>query len=100
MDLLLSNLIAITRESISVLVPHPINFALHKLPIMGRRVEQEKAMKDKDAAVKLLDMLIRQGYTVEIQNVFRGLPKKWQESITGQLLTVTDERILQVLNLA
>lgn len=100
MDLLLSNLITTTRESISVLVPHPINFSLHKLLIMGRRVDQEKAMKDKDAAVILLDMLIRQGYAAEIQKIFSGLPKKWQKSIAGQLLTIEDERILQVLHLA
>ena len=44
--------------SIKVTLPHPANFALHKLLVMGRRPKAEKQAKDKEAAIKILNALI------------------------------------------
>lgn len=45
-NFLAQSIIHITIEDIPIMVPHPANFALHKLMILSRRKAKEKAEKD------------------------------------------------------
>ena len=58
--------------SINVTLPHPANFALHKLVVMGRRPKAEKQAKDKDAAIKILNALIDTEQSITIKNAFQA----------------------------
>ncbi len=51
LEMLASNTITAKVEDLSVTLPHPANFALHKLLISQRRPSPQKAEKDRDAAV-------------------------------------------------
>ncbi|MBN2181722.1 MAG: hypothetical protein JW715_07390 [Sedimentisphaerales bacterium] len=71
--------IKIKVDSITVTLPHPANFALHKLLVMGRRPKAEKQEKDKNSATKILNALINSKQSSTIKNAFRKMPKRWQK---------------------
>ena len=83
--------------SINVTLPHPANFALHKLVVMGRRPKAEKQAKDKDAAIKILNALIDSEQSNTIRNAFQAMPKRWQGMVKKQLTDITEMEILEVL---
>ena len=83
--------------SINVTLPHPANFALHKLVVMGRRPKAEKQAKDKDAAIKILNALIDTEQSITIKNVFQAMSKRWQGMVKKQLTDITEKRILEAL---
>jgi hypothetical protein len=78
-------------------MPHPVNFALHKLIIFQRRTKEEKADKDREAAVMLLRTLIRKGDSKVIKSVFDSMPSRWQKSVLKGLARAEDRPILSVL---
>ena len=74
--------------SINVTLPHPANFALHKLVVMGRRSKAEKQTKDKDAAIKILNALIDTEQSITIKNAFQAMSKRWQGMVKKQLTDI------------
>ena len=68
-------------EDFSVTLPHPANFALHKLLISQRRPNPQKEEKDRDAAARILEALIIKGEQNTIKKVFLSLPARWQNKI-------------------
>jgi hypothetical protein len=62
-------------------LPHPANFALHKLLVMGRRPKAEKQAKDKGSAIKILNALIDSGQSTAINSAFQAMPKTWQGKV-------------------
>lgn len=58
LELLAQNILQLKVEGILVNLPHPANFALHKLIIFQKRVKPEKIAKDKETAIKILRALI------------------------------------------
>jgi len=83
--------------SIKVTLPHPANFALHKLLVMGRRSKADKQAKDKNAAIKILNALIDSEQSNTIRNAFQAMPKRWQGMVKKQLTDITEKEILKVL---
>jgi len=78
-------------------LPHPANFALHKLLVMGRRTKAEKQARDKASAIEILYTLVNSGQGSAITQAFEAMPKKWQGKVKKQLADVAEERILQVI---
>ncbi len=98
LNFLSQNTIHIKIENIPIVLPHPANFALHKLIILQRRRNLEKAMKDKDAAIKILRALIRKGDLGIIRDTFHSIPQKWQKKIYRGLEGIINAgEILKVL---
>ena len=97
LSFLSSNTIKVKVEDFYLTLPHPVNFALHKLIISQRRVRKEKAIKDRDTAVKILEFLIKKGETNIIRDVFNSVPQKWQNKITNGLEEQAEESILEIL---
>jgi hypothetical protein len=83
--------------SINVTLPHPANFALHKLIVMGRRPKAEKQAKDKDAAIKILNALIDTEQSITIKNAFQTMSKRWQGMVKKQLTDITEKKILEAI---
>ena len=54
LEFLSQNTITSKVGSITVALPHPANFALHKLLVMSRRPKTGKQAKDKEAGIRIL----------------------------------------------
>lgn len=72
----------ISHENLHIRVPEPAAFALHKLIISARRLNKEKAGKDLQMAIGLLDFLYTKHREVRrILSILRTIPKKWLQTI-------------------
>ncbi|MBU1906217.1 MAG: hypothetical protein KJ923_04390 [Candidatus Omnitrophica bacterium] len=92
-----ANTIKVKVEDFYVTLPHPVNFALHKLIIFQRRLKQDKATKDRNIAIEILKSLIEKGESSVIKQSFNSIPKKWQNKIIKGLDKVEDRDILVIL---
>lgn len=97
LNLLTDNIIRIKVEDFNISMPHPANFALHKLIIFQRRFKEEKAIKDRSAAVDILKALISKGDTAIIQRVFNSMIPKWQKKVIKGLEETKERDILSIL---
>lgn len=97
LSFLSSNTIKVKVEDFYVTMPHPANFALHKLIIFQRRLKKDKAVKDRNIAIEVLKSLIDKGETSIIRQVFSSIPKKWQARVIKGLNKSEDKDILAVL---
>jgi len=97
LSFLSSNTIKIKIEDFFVTLPHPANFALHKLIIFQRRLKQDKAAKDKNIAIEILKSLIDKGESPIIKQVFNSIPQKWQKKIIKGLEDTKEKEILRIL---
>jgi hypothetical protein len=97
LSFLVKGTINVTVEGLSLKLPHPANFALHKLIIYQRRANAEKAMKDKDAAVEILKALIAKGELGVLRGVFNDAPATWRKKILEGLEKAGEEEIALTL---
>ena len=97
LNILTSNIIKLNFNGISVPVPHPANFALHKILISPRRRKKFKADMDKEQSIKLLHDLIQNGDINEIKSSFNKMPKPWQETIKKELKGLNEDEILRLI---
>ena len=98
LSLLIDNVIKVKVEDFEVLLPHPANFALHKLIIFQRRFKEEKAIKDRNSAIEILKALINKGETNTIRRVFGSLLPKWQKKVIKGLEEAKEREILSLLS--
>lgn len=98
LNFLIEGTIKVDVEGFTICLPHPVNFALHKLIIFQRRTKKDKADKDRDAAVMLLRALIKKGDGKAIKLVFDSIPSGWRKSIVKGLQNVEDKDILSLLD--
>ncbi len=92
-----SNTIKVKVENFYVILPHPANFALHKLIIFQRRIKEEKAIKDRNTAVEILKALINKGDSAVVRQVFDSVLQKWQKKIIKGLEGAKEKDILNIL---
>ncbi|HPN88757.1 MAG TPA: GSU2403 family nucleotidyltransferase fold protein [Candidatus Omnitrophota bacterium] len=97
LNFLTDNTILVKVEDFNVRLPHPANFALHKLIIFQRRKNEEKAMKDFLSAIEILKALIAKKETGMIYKVFSSIPQKWQKNIIKRLEESKETEISRVL---
>jgi len=72
----------ISYRDMRIKVPEPAAFALHKFIISGRRLNKEKAKRDLEMAVGLLEFLYEKPREVaRIKSILRDIPAKWRKSI-------------------
>jgi len=83
--------------SVKLKLPHPANFALHKLLVMTRRPKADKRAKDKESAIRILSALIDSDQKATIKKAFQEMPKKWQGKVKKQLTDITEKKILEAL---
>ena len=91
------NTIPFKTGTLTLKLPHPANFALHKLLVMGRRQKKEKQVKDKESALRILNALVNSDQIEAIKKAFLTMPKKWQGKVKKQLTDITDKKILELL---
>jgi hypothetical protein len=94
---LAENTITTKVGTLTITLPHPANFALHKLLVMTRRPTAEKQMKDKEAAIRILTALFNKGLADIVREKFHTMPRRWQGTVKKQLTDITEKNILDVL---
>lgn len=97
LSFLSGNTIKVKVEDFYITLPHPANFALHKLIIFQRRLKQDKAVKDRNTAIGIIKSLIDKGESDVIKQAFDSIPKKWQARVIKGLNKNEDKDILSVL---
>ncbi len=97
LSFLSANTIKVKVEDFYIRMPHPANFALHKLIIFQRRLKPDKAQKDRDTALRILKALIEKGEARKIRQVFDSVPKKWRDKILRGLNESEDADIIVIL---
>ena len=97
LNFLISETITVEIDDISIALPHPANFALHKLIIYQRRQVVDKKLKDKEAAIRILRALIANGDIKLIKKAFDSIPKGWQRKIIKGLEKTKEVDILDIL---
>ncbi|MEW6009330.1 MAG: hypothetical protein AB1629_06835, partial [Candidatus Omnitrophota bacterium] len=88
----------VTVEDLEIQLPHPVNFALHKLIIFQRRFKEDKAIKDRNAAIEILRALIAKGEAVTIKHVFNSMIPKWQKKVIKGLEEAKEREVLNLLS--
>ncbi len=96
LDLLSENTIRVQVEDFYLTLPHPINFALHKLIVSQRRSEKGKAMRDKEIAIRIIRALITKREIMMIKKVFKSIHRKWQGIIINALRESKELEILEI----
>ena len=94
MDALARHPIELKLQGVSVRVPHPADFALHKLLIASRRKEAAKSEKDRNQAISLLQTLRDAGEMPLVMEILRGMPKSWQATIHKELVSLGEADLL------
>lgn len=99
LSMLTENVIKIKVEDFNISMPHPANFALHKLIIFQRRFKEEKAIKDRNAAIDILKALINKGEEANIKHVFHSMIPKWQKKVMKGLEEAKEKEILGIFGI-
>ena len=97
LEFLAQDTITADVEGVSVRLPQPANFALHKLVVLSRRAGRAKQAKDREAAMKVLEALIDQGQDDSIRKAFDSMPRRWQGKVIKQLADPLDKKVMDVL---
>ncbi|MGB2763951.1 MAG: GSU2403 family nucleotidyltransferase fold protein [Candidatus Aminicenantaceae bacterium] len=61
LDFLVENSMEFKINNLMLNLPHPAAFALHKLIVSSRRYKEEKKLKEKEEAIRVLNCLIAKG---------------------------------------
>ncbi|MDP3024029.1 MAG: GSU2403 family nucleotidyltransferase fold protein [candidate division Zixibacteria bacterium] len=99
LDFLSENTIEVKIEDFYLNLPHPVNFALHKLIVFQRRNQEDKAIKDRNIALEILWALINKGEANIIHNIFRSTPQNWQRKIIKGLQEAKEKEVLEILRI-
>lgn len=97
LSFLYMNTIKVKVEDFYITLPHPINFALHKLIISQRRQLKEKSIKDRDTDIKVLKALVNKGESDVIKKIFDSTPLKWQKKIITGIEKADAKEFLHIL---
>jgi len=97
LSFLTDNVIRVKVEDFYINVPHPANFALHKLIIFSRRLKEDKALKDKNTAIEILKALFNKKEVRIVKSIFNSMPQKWQKKILDNLNSIGEHEISKIL---
>jgi len=97
LNFLAENTVKVKVEDFTITLPHPANFALHKLIIFQRRQKEDKAIKDRNTAIEILKALIEKGEGTLIRDIFDSMLNKWRNKIIRGLKNLNEKEILSLL---
>lgn len=73
--------IAVKIDGIEVRLPHPADFALHKLVISEDRKNKDKKNKDLDSAYRIIEMILETGDQKALKESFAQLTEKQKKRV-------------------
>lgn len=98
LDFLIDNSITLKSDKLTLNLPHPAAFALHKLIISSRRIKGEKRLKDREGAIQILNFIIANKEEKVIKELYDVMPKKWRTKVIRALGDSGEENILRLLS--
>lgn len=97
LDFLAQNTIVLKTEGLTLNLPHPAAFALHKLIVFSRRTKEERRIKEREEALRVLNALIDNREEHLIKDMFDSMLESWRKKILNILKKFGEERILGIL---
>lgn len=98
MDVALIHVIHAELHGVTVRVPHPVCFALHRLLVAPRRRKEEGRLRDVEIAVHVMDLLKAKGETMSVATVFESFPSPWRKTIISELTKAKRADLVQSLD--
>lgn len=100
LNLLTQNLVKINYRGLELLLPHPINYALHKLIVSKRRNKKfEKSTKDREQSIKLIKDIIDNGEVDKLKQIYNSFNSSWKRDIKRELVAIDDDEIKEILKI-
>ncbi len=100
LDFLAANTISLVFDHMTLKLPHPAAFALHKLIVMKRRIRSQKALKDRDQALLLMDFLVKNNKARELKDKYLAMHPKWRKMVVAALKGLDRADIINLLTQA
>jgi len=98
LDLLQGHVMKASYNGISINVPEPAAYVLHKFIISGRRTKSFKREKDVETACQLGEYLIgHEKHRRMIRDIYAGLPGKWKKDLM-EIVRDSSESMYALLN--
>ncbi len=92
LDLLQGNTIKTSYNGISINVPEPAAYVLHKFILSERRKNQFKRDKDTETARQLGEYLLGlEAQRRKMQNIYMSMPGKWKKNLMRIIKDVSDK---------
>jgi hypothetical protein len=98
LDFLGGNTITVETEGMKLTLPHPVNFGLHKLLVLGKRPSKEKAAKDMQDAVRVLNALVEKGETEFVKSIFNSMPERWRNRIKKSIKELPEKDLWDIFD--
>jgi hypothetical protein len=92
--MLTDNTVTVKAEGLSLTLPHPAAYALHKFIIFKRRKNKEKINRDIESAKRVFMQLVNSPDRKSIGRVFKSLHEKWRKTIMENLRSIGEDRII------
>jgi len=90
LDFLLEETITVKAKGVTLRMPHPHRFGLHKLIVSERRTNKSKAANDREQGMDILREAISSGESGKVKKLFGSLPKGWRSTILKALRKSSD----------
>lgn len=85
LNLLTEETITVEIDGIKVNLPHPVNFALHKVMVSQKRPKKDKAARDLESVKRILNMLRNKGLEHLMEKKMSEIPRTWRKKINKGL---------------
>lgn len=97
MDVALMSVIHAELHGITIRVPHPACFVLHRLLVAPRRRKKEGRLRDREIALHVMDLLRAKGETISVSTIFQTFPASWRKTIIRELREADREDLVTCL---
>ena len=97
LDFLIENTITLEFNNLRLNLPHPAALGLHKLIISSKRIKEEKRIKERSEAIRILNALIKKGEKEKIKNLFESIPRRWKTKVINALEKDEGKKIIDIL---
>jgi len=98
LDFLIENSMKFKIDKLMLNLPHPAAFALHKLIISSRRIREEKRLKERQEAIRILNCLVAKGEERIIKKLFDSMPRRWKSKVIKALESYEEKNIINILS--
>jgi len=97
LDFLAAHTIMLAAEGLTIRLPHPAAYGLHKLIVATRRTSKEKSLKDLREAIDILNALILNGEGAFIKSLYKSMLPGWRSKARKALKDKGETGLLEML---
>lgn len=90
LNYLLGDSITVVYEKLPLRLPHPTRFALHKIIVATRRKNKDKAARDMEQALSLIETLLSEGQGPSLLKALHAMPPAWLKILRKHIRPMQD----------